>query len=144
MNERIAVRSQHVDTGARRKNIALWALQIVTAVAILGAGAGAFAGATQAVRIFDAIGLGDWLRYLTGILQLAGAVALLIPRLNGPAALALAGMWLVAVATHLFVIGGSPALAGVYLLLTTAIAWGRRDRTADLVARITGAARETR
>jgi hypothetical protein len=114
----------------RRKNIALWVLQAVTAVAILGVGAATVAGAAQPVQMFHEIGLGDWFRYLVGVLQLAGAVGLLIPRLCGLAGLAFVGMWLVAIATHLFAIGGNPAPAAVFLVLTAVIAWGRRDHTA--------------
>lgn len=40
----------------------------------------------------------------------------MIPRLCGLAGLALVGMWLVAIATHLFVIGGSPLPAVVLLV----------------------------
>lgn len=101
---------------------------------ILGAGVATVAGAAQPVQIFDAIGFGDWFRYLTGVLQVAGAVGLVIPRLCGLAGLAFVGMWLGAVATHLFVIGGSPAPAAVFLVLTGVIAVGRRDRTVELLA----------
>ncbi|MGH3549905.1 MAG: hypothetical protein ACRDQU_17705 [Pseudonocardiaceae bacterium] len=56
----------------------------------------------------------------------------MIPRLCGLAGLAFVGMWLVAIGTHLFVIGGSPLPAVVLLVLTAAIAWVRRDRVAAL------------
>lgn len=125
--------SAPVSTDHRRANIGLWVLQVVTAVAILGAGLSTITGATQAMAAFDALGAGDWFRYLTGVLQVAGALGLLIPRLAGLAALALAGLWLVAIATHLFVIGGNPAAAVVFFVLTAGIAWGRRDRIRDLL-----------
>jgi putative oxidoreductase len=85
------------------------------------------------VATFDAIGAGDWFRYLTGILEVAGALGLLIPRLAGLAALALAGLWLVAIAIHLFLIGGSAVAPIVFFVLTVVIAWGRRDRTLELL-----------
>jgi len=34
------------------------------------------------VRLFGQIGLGQWFRYLTGIMQIAGAVLVLIPRMS--------------------------------------------------------------
>jgi hypothetical protein len=39
-------------------------------------------GQDMMVQEFDVIGLGQWLRYLTGILELAGAITLLrvLPR----------------------------------------------------------------
>lgn len=121
--------------GGRGRNIALWVLQVVAGAAILGAGLASVAGAAQPVQMFHEIGLGDGFRYLTGALQLAGAVGLLIPRLCGLAGLALVGMWLTAIGTHLLVIGGSPLPAVLLLVLTAAIAWGRRDRMATLFDR---------
>lgn len=82
------------------------------------------------MQIFAAIGLGDGFRYFTTAVQIAGALCLLIPQLCGLAGMAFVGMWLVAISTHLFVIGGSPLPAVMLLVLTAAIAWGRRDRVA--------------
>jgi len=48
-------------------------------------------GNPQLVGLFEAIGLGQWLRYLTGTLEVAGAILLLIPRMSGLGALMLAG-----------------------------------------------------
>lgn len=122
----------------RGATIALWVLQAVTAVAILVAGVATVAGAAQPVQTFELIGFGDWFRHLVGGLQLVGAIGLLIPRLSGPAGLAFVGMWLVAMATHLFAIGGNPLPAAVFLVLTAAIAWGRRDRTVALLRNAVG------
>lgn len=114
-------------TRRRPASIALRLLEIVTSAAVLGAGAATLAGAPQPVQIFDAIGLGDWFRLLTGVLQLTGALGLLVPRLTGPTALALVGMWSVATTVHLVGIGGNPVPAGVYLVLSAVIAGARRD-----------------
>ena len=48
------------------------------------------AGAHTAVTMFGQIGAGQWLRYLVGTAELAGAAGLLIPRLAGLAAAGLA------------------------------------------------------
>ena len=48
------------------------------------------AGAHYAVTMFGQIGAGQWLRYLVGTAELAGAAGLLIPRLAGLAAAGLA------------------------------------------------------
>ena len=42
-----------------------------------------------------------WFMYLTGVIEVAGAVALMIPRLSSVAALGLSGVMVGAVATHL-------------------------------------------
>lgn len=115
-----------------RVNVALWSLQAVTAVAVIGAGLATVAGAAQPVEMFDEIGAGEWFRYLVGALEVAGGMGLLIPRLCGLSGLALAILWVGAIATHLFVIGGNPAPAAAFLVLTAVIAYGRRRRIAEL------------
>ena len=46
------------------------------------------------------------------------------------------GVMLGAVPTHLFVVGGSPLSEIILLIVTGVIAWGRRERTMNLVAEI--------
>jgi uncharacterized membrane protein YphA (DoxX/SURF4 family) len=113
----------------------LWILQIAAAGMFLMVGFFKLSGDPQLVGLFAAIGLGQWLRYLTGTLEVAGAVLLLIPRTSGLGALLLAGVMTGAVTTHLFIVGGSPLPAIVLLIVTGVIAWGRRQRTMNLFAR---------
>jgi uncharacterized membrane protein YphA (DoxX/SURF4 family) len=115
-------------------NVGLWILQIGAAGMFLMAGFSKLSGDPQMVGLFDAIGLGQWFRYLTGSLEILGAILLLIPRLSGLGALLLVGTMLGAVATHLFVVGGSPLPAIILLVVTGVIAWGRRQRTMNLLA----------
>jgi uncharacterized membrane protein YphA (DoxX/SURF4 family) len=110
-------------------NVGLWILQIGAAGMFLMAGFSKLSGNPLMVGMFDAIGLGQWFRYLTGALEVAGAVLLLIPRLSGLGALLLVGVMLGAVATHLFIIGGSPLMAIILLVVTGVVAWGRRRST---------------
>ena len=124
--------TQTTQVPGRGRNVALWGLQVLTAVGVIGAGLATVGGAAQPVEIFEQIGAGEWFRYLTGTLEVAGGLGLLIPRLCGLAGLALAALWVGAVATHLFVIGGSPAPAAMFLVLTAVIAYARRGRTAEL------------
>ncbi len=112
----------------RAGGVALWGLQLLTAAAIIGAGVSTVGGAEQPAHIFHQIGWGDWFRDLVGVLEIAGGVALVVPRLCGLAALGLTGIWVGAVATHLFWIGGSPGAAAVLLVLSAVIAWARRGR----------------
>src|SRR5438876_1825179 len=117
-------------------NVGLWVLQVGAAGMFLMAGFAKLSGDPQMVGQFDAIGFGQWFRYLTGSLEVLGAVLLLAPRLSGLGALLLVGVMLGAVATHLFVVGGSPLSAIILLIVTGVIAWGRRERTMNLVAEI--------
>jgi len=111
---------------SKRVNVTLWILQILAALAFLLAGGSKLAGAQQMVDTFEKIGVGQWFRYLTGFLEVTGAIGLLIPRYTFYAAALLATVMIGAVITHLAVLGGSPAPAIVLLLITGAIAYFRR------------------
>jgi uncharacterized membrane protein YphA (DoxX/SURF4 family) len=122
------------DTG-RVQNVALWVLQIAAAAMLAMAGFAKLTGSPAMIALFDAVGVGQWLRYVTGALEVSGAVLLLIPALAGVGALVLACVLVGAVLTHLFVIGGSPVPALVLLAVVAVIAYGRRGRTLRLVGR---------
>lgn len=78
------------------------------------------------VDLFDAVGAGQWLRYVVGVLEVAGAIGLLIPRLCGLAALGLSGLMAGAAITNIFALGASPGIPLGYLLVAAVIAWFRR------------------
>jgi uncharacterized membrane protein len=78
------------------------------------------------IEMFDSVGAGQWLRYVVGVLELAGAIGLLVPRVCGPAALGLAMLMVGATLTNLVALGASPAIPIGYLLVAAAIAWFRR------------------
>src|SRR5713226_8528449 len=80
-------------------NVLLWVLQIAAAGMFLMVGFLKLSGNVQLVGLFEAIGLGQWFRYLTGTLEVAGAFLLLIPRTSGLGALMLAGVMAGAVVT---------------------------------------------
>jgi putative oxidoreductase len=107
-------------------NVTLWILQPLAAAAFLMAGATKLAGAEMHVAMFEKIGLGQWFRYFTGGLEVICAILLLVPRTVGIGAALLTATMVGAVATHLFIIGGSAAPALVLLLITAAVAWYRR------------------
>lgn len=110
-------------------NITLWVLQISAAVMFGMAGFSKLAGAEQMVTIFERIGIGQWFRYVTGVLEIIGALLLLFPTLAGLGGLLLACVMAGAVLAHLTVLGGSPLLPLALLAVTAFIAWGRRRRT---------------
>jgi putative oxidoreductase len=116
--------------------VALWGLQVVLAALFLFAGGSKLAGAPAMVALFDAIGVGQWLRYVTGVIEVASAVALLVPSFAPFGALLLASTMVGAIATHLFVVGGSPALPALLLLGLLVVAWARRDRISRVLASV--------
>jgi uncharacterized membrane protein YphA (DoxX/SURF4 family) len=80
------------------------------------------------VALFNAIGIGQWFRYVTATIEVGSAIALLVPSLAPYGALALVATMTGAVFTHLFVVGGSPLPALVLGVGSAAIAWMRRDQ----------------
>jgi putative oxidoreductase len=109
----------------RAKNIALWSLQILTAAAFLMAGFGKLSGQPMMVETFDKIGIGQWFRYITGGIEVASAILLLIPRLTPVGAALLVCTMTGAVLTHLVLLGGSALPALVLACFATIILWGR-------------------
>ena len=108
--------------------VALWAIQIALAGMFLLAGGSKLLGAPAMVGLFDAIGIGQWFRYLTGFIEVGSALALLVPPFAVFGALALVPTLVGAVATHLFIVGGSPVLPAILLLGSAGVLWARRHQ----------------
>lgn len=100
-----------------------WILRIAVAAMFLLAGGGKLAGAAPMVQMYDAIGLGQWFRYVTGIIEVGSALLLLVPSLAGWAAALLACTMVGAIVAHLTVLHSAPTGPVVLLLLTGSIAW---------------------
>ena len=120
----------------RALNIALWTLQVLLAFQFAMAGLSKVFGDPAMVNMFATIGVGQWFRYLVGALEIAGAVGVLVPRLSGLAALGLVCLMAGATLTNLFVLGASPLLPLVLLVVSALAAWGRRERTKALLGGI--------
>jgi putative oxidoreductase len=125
MNTKVAT-IENGHEASRVLNTVLWVVQVGAAAMFIMAGFSKISGNPQMVGLFQAIGMGQWFRYLTGSLELAGAVLLIIPRLSGFGGALLTGVMVGAVATHAFVIGGDPTMAIVLLVASVFVAWGRR------------------
>jgi uncharacterized membrane protein YphA (DoxX/SURF4 family) len=115
-------------TGAPVKGrlIFLWILSSLVALAFLGAGGSKLAGAAAMVGLFDKIGVGQWFRYFTGSLEVAAGIGLLLPRYAFYAAALLALVMVGAIIAHLTVLGSSPAVPVVLLILVTVVAYLRK------------------
>src|SRR3954471_1679589 len=112
----------------RAINATLWAIQGVTAAMFLAAGISKLTGAAAMVAAFDLIGVGQWFRCFTGGLEIVAAVMLLSPAAATYGAAALAVTMVGAIVTHLFILGGSPAVPILLLASTALIAWTRWTR----------------
>jgi putative oxidoreductase len=110
------------------RTIFLWTLTVASAALFVLAGTLKLAGVEMEVQLFATIGIGQWFRYLTGLLEISGSIGLFVPALAPYAALMLAVVMSGAVMTHLFVVGGSPVAPVCLLASTLTIAWLRRER----------------
>jgi uncharacterized membrane protein len=128
----VAVRTSR-PSRARARTVGLWVLQALLASQFVGAGLVKVTGDPAMVDMFAEIGAGQWLRYVVGTLELAGAIGLLVPRLCGLAALGLVMLMIGAVVTNVGILSESPLLPLGFLLVAAAIAWRRWPRTVALV-----------
>ena len=113
-------------------NIALWTLQVLVALVLLAAGSGKLVGSAAMVALFDAIGIGQWFRYVTGSLEVLGALLLIVPGTSAFGAALLACVLAGAVVTHLTVLHTAPTAPLVLFALTALIAFGRRSQPVNL------------
>ncbi|MFI0354847.1 DoxX family protein [Actinomadura sp. 9N407] len=113
----------------------LWGAQILLASFLLFASAlPKFAGQQDAIETFAKIGWGDWFRYVTAVVEAAGAIGLVIPRLAGAAATALIGLMIGAALTQILVLEPAWALMPVVFgVIFALIGWQRREDTKALV-----------
>jgi uncharacterized membrane protein YphA (DoxX/SURF4 family) len=113
---------------ARSKTIAAWTLQILLAAVFLAAASAKLAGVDMMVQEFEQIGLGQWFRFFTALVEISGAVALLVPGLAAAGAALLGTTMIVAVGIHLTILHTNPAPALVLIMLNAVVLWLRREQ----------------
>ena len=123
----------------RRGNTLLWTLRILLAVFFLYQGIDKFAERRLWLRIFEEIGFGQWFRYFTGVVEISGAVMLLIPKATLVGVGLLICTMIGALLVHVLVIGVGPqtVFVGILLLMLCIIGakranWGERRKGRDL------------
>lgn len=119
----------------RWKSAALWTVRGLLAAAFLSAGGAKIYGAPMMVENFEHIGFGQWFRYLTGILEVIGAITILISGVAVFGAALLSCIMAGAIATHLLLIGGSAVPAIVLLILSVVVVVAHRDQIDSLFDR---------
>jgi putative oxidoreductase len=120
-------------TPGKALNIALWTLQVLVALAFLAAGSGKLLGSPDMIALFDAVGVGQWFRYVTGSLEVLGALLLIVPGKTALGAVLLACVMVGAVVAHLTVLHTAATAPLVLFAFTALIAWGRRSQLAGLL-----------
>ena len=102
-----------------------WVLRFGAAAVFVAVGLSKLRSDPLWVQMFAKIGLGDWFRYLTGVLQVAGGLLFLIPRAAYAAAVLAGGTMAGAIVVHLFVLGtgvGGAIIPFVLLVFVVAVA----------------------
>ena len=127
-----------IQLGRPSRRIGAWTLQGILAAAFVAAGFAKLAGVPYMVELFDQIGLGQWFRLATGIVEITGAIALVFPGLASIGAAWLGSTMVFAVATHVFILHTSPVPAIVLGLLNALVVYLRRDELVALLHRIKG------
>ena len=124
-------------TTARWPRVLLLELtELALAGVFLLVGGAKLIGQPDMVALFRDIGVGQWFRYVTGSIEVVSGLALLVPSLAPFGALLLAPTMVCAIATHLFIVGGSPMPATVLLAGSLAIAWARRGQLVSAWSRL--------
>ena len=103
--------------------IAVWVLRATLGSLFLAIGGAKLAGVWQTVRLFAAIGWGQWFRYATGMLDVAGALLLFVPRLISYGALLLACTVGSAAVIYLALLHQNPAVPFALALAAATLAW---------------------
>ena len=124
--------TQHSATPSRTKVIGFWAIKIIVSVIFIIAGSAKLAGMPQMIQVFDSIALGQWFRYVTGAIEVGGGLLVLAPKTTSYGAGLLSCTMIGAVLTHLFIIGGSPALEVILLFASLFILYATRGQILKL------------
>lgn len=111
-------------------NILAWILAVLLAVVFVFAGGAKLLGAHSMVQEFAQIGIGQWFRYFTGILEVSGAIGVLIPKYRFAAALQIAAVMVGATVANIWILHLPPLarLTAVLLAVALALAWLRRPK----------------
>ncbi len=105
-----------------------WILRIAAAAVFLSVGISKLESNPFWVKLFAQIGFGDWFRYLTGVLQVAGGLLFLVPRTVVAGAVLACSTMAGAVVVHMFMLGtgvGGAIIPFVLLLFSVAVAMRR-------------------
>jgi uncharacterized membrane protein len=109
----------------RRQLIALECTELLLAGVFFLVGGAKLIGRHDMVELFRSIGLGQWLRYVTGVFEVAGAAFMVVPLASGASAVALGIIMISATLIELLVLRRPPIAAMACLSAHTYVAWGR-------------------
>ena len=103
-----------------------WILSLLLALIFISVVSMKLMSRPNMVHEFAQVGLGQWFRYFTGILEVAGAICILVPPLSRWGAVLLAAVMSGAVVAHLTALHTPPTLPAILLVMVLAVTWLRR------------------
>ena len=106
----------------------LLALKIIVAAAFAAAGLAKLAGAEMMVATYEAIGIGQWFRYTTGLIEVGAAILLFVPNKQAYGAGLLVCTMIGAILAHLFILGPSAVPALALGVLSAIILYAHREQ----------------
>jgi uncharacterized membrane protein YphA (DoxX/SURF4 family) len=110
--------------------IPIWVLRVFLGLAFLTIGGAKLTGSLGMVGWFAQIGWGQWFRYLTGLLDIIGALLLFLPRWTFYGSLVLAcAIGTATVLTIALPLHQNPAVPLTLTSLAVTLAWLTRTRT---------------
>jgi putative oxidoreductase len=119
-------------------NILAWILAVFLAIVFTLAGGMKLISTPAMVQEFAQIGFGQWFRYLIGILEVSGAIGLLIPKYRFWAALQIAMVMVGATGVNIAILHLPPlaGLTALLLALALALAWLRPTGTGQQASNV--------
>ena len=120
--------SERLAAAGNRRLIILRILSVTTALVFIATGGAKLAGVPAMVQHFDNVGVGQWLRYVTGFLELTAGIGLLIPRRAFYAAVTLAVVMIGAIVAQLTVLAGAVGAPLALLVFVGVIGYLRRPQ----------------
>ena len=101
--------------------------RVLLTIAFVMAGGAKLAGAAAMVEMYDVIGVGQWFRYVTGIVEVGGAAMLWYKQTRILGALLLGATMLGAVIAHVLLLGPSTLPAIILGILTVIVIRSERQ-----------------
>ena len=109
----------------RRQLIALECMELALAGVFFLVGGAKLTGRHDMVELFRSIGVGQWLRYVTGVFEVVGAAFMVVPLASGASAVTLGIVMVAATLIELLVLRRPPIAAMACLSAHTYVAWSR-------------------
>ena len=106
----------------------LLGIKVLLTLAFVAAGAAKLVGVEMMVQTFEAVGVGQWFRYVTGIIEVGSAILLWIPGRQLLGAALLVCTMIGATLAHLLILGPSAVPAVVLGVLAAITAYSHRDQ----------------